>query len=77
MRTHGLLPLVEIKEDTFDKIWGKVVAEFKAIFLTMLPVTPHYFVVVSCPDNMKVYDLELELQIRGYVATKHTSSKSC
>ena len=37
---HGLLPNEEIKEDTFDEIWGKLGTKFKSKFLAMMPVTP-------------------------------------
>ena len=42
----------------------------------MMPVTPYYIVVVSCPDYVKAEKLEMELLIRGYVAAKLTSLDS-
>ena len=73
---YGLLPNEEIEEDKFDEIWGELGNEFKSKFLAMMPVTPYYIVVVSCPDHITADELELELPIRGYVAAKRTSRDS-
>ena len=54
-------------------MWGKLGTEFKSKFLAMMPVTPYYIVVVSCPDHITADELQLELLIRGYVAAKHTT----
>ena len=46
--------------------------------MAMLPVTPCYIKVVSCPDytNLDEIQQQLELPIRGYVAAKCTSRES-
>ena len=74
----GLLPHVDVEENKFDEIWEKLGAEFKSKSLTMLPVTPYYIVFVSCLDDMKLDEIQkqLELQIHGYVAAKSKSRDS-
>ena len=77
---EGILPNVEIKEDKFDEICEIQGTEFESKFLAMMPVTPYYIVVVSCPDYIMIMitadELEMELPIRGQVAAKHTSRDS-
>ena len=52
-------------------MWEKLRADIKLAFWTMLRVTPHCIVVVSNLEEMIVD--EIEMQLRGYIAAKHTS----
>ena len=72
-----LLPNVKIEETKFEDYWGKLGAEFKLKFLTMLPVTPCYIVIVSCPDYRKLDEIQqLQLPLRSHFAAKQTSLES-
>ena len=69
------MPRVEIEEDKFEEIWGKLGAEFKSKFLMMLPAAACNSVVVSCPDYLKLDEIQqLQLPIRGYATAKRTGT---
>ena len=77
--TYGALPDVEIEQDDkLEEMWGKMGAEIKSAFLTMLHVTPEYIVVVSNPAEIIVDEdaSEIILPLRGYIAAKRTSRES-
>ena len=69
---------MEIEEDELEEIWEKLGSEFKSKKFTMLSVTLYYIVVVSCPDYMKLDEIQQQLQlpIRGCLAAKCTSRES-
>ena len=76
---YGALPDVEIKQnDRFDESWETMGAEIKSDVLTMLHVIPEYIVFLSNPAEIVVDEdeSELALQLRGYMAAKHTSQES-
>ena len=71
--TYGALPDVEIEQDDkLEEMWGKMGAEIKSAFLTMLNVTPEYIVVVSNPAEIIVDEdaSEIILPLRGYIAAR-------
>ena len=62
-----------IEEDELEEIWTSLGTELKFLMQNYLK-----FVVVSCPDYMKLDEIQqqLKLPIRGYNTSKSTSLKA-